>query len=106
MIEQYPLCPRCQGQWLNERYRDYYSCSICYLRCVEGGIPLSSVFPNRFVWMLPLSDKDLFIWDCDRHNCRYLANQHFSDCWQSAIILPWLPFDITAEKLKTLLIFS
>jgi hypothetical protein len=101
MNESYPNCPKCGGEWTGD---DYYSCTKCGLRFIEDKNN-KTLFPSRIVWLSIFHGKDGLYWELDNHSCRYLTGTYYEH-WISATILPWLSFDITKEKLKTLLLFT
>jgi hypothetical protein len=97
----YNQCPRCQGNWIkrnNDKDKEY--CQNCPLikrnRYGHNGIYFSySIldfleYGDRLYWFLIPVDNE----------CSYFNNKH------NAIYLPFLPFDITPQTFKTLLVFS
>lgn len=88
----YLNCPRCQGEWKKCNAFAKQECINCHLRQLpDNGFCLHS--------FLELGDR-LYWFSSFRDDCLYFNALH------NNIKLPLLPFNITSQTLKTLLIFS
>ena len=85
-------CPRCKNTFTEIIPKIFNKCYNCELSCI-------GVTYSKSTYTLPkfLNDCDLS-WIMKNNRCYYLTAHKTYE-------LPWLPFDITAEKLKTLLAF-
>ena len=102
MTMQFETCPRCGDDW---REGEHFLQSACGMWLID---------PYLF---MPVGDIRL-VWD-SKEQCCFVRNQYSiartgvdvedidniynSDNW---LFLPWLPSDITEERLKLLLVFS
>lgn len=91
----YPNCPRCNGPWTLKDGLGYIDCRKCNLSFHERS--------GDHLYILNIinvgDELDFHFHD---NECIYNA----SDRTLSRVILPLLPVDISAERLKTLLLFS
>jgi hypothetical protein len=102
LMMEFSTCPRCGDEWnlsLCGRWKD--SGEICTYRCVKCNLDYGHLAPAvpHGVYLLLSNDK-VILWMLNNHSCWYLPydNERYR--------LPWLPFDITEERLKLLLVFS
>jgi hypothetical protein len=91
-------CHRCHGDWQEDTTRTptiRWKCQACNMMIDELYLTLRS----------PLGDPDRHLgWFPYEHICMYAS---IIDRVQGTETrLPWLPFDITSEKLKLYLLFS
>jgi len=79
-------CPRCFGEWIKINNDDYLYASKCGMR----------YYPTNIYPCVELDfDKNSYLkWWLNFNICKY--NQ---------TIVPWMPFDITLERLKKLLVY-
>ena len=88
------VCPRCNNNWQRENkiiYRKY--CDDCNLFYCHFGLLVIRSF---------LGTDDSLIWQYTIPNCIYGTGTIFG----KNTTLPWLPFNITPDKLKTYLLFT
>jgi hypothetical protein len=95
----YQQCPRCHKDWLHREYAyiNYCNCADCnisYWDDQDGELLCLSSF---------LEDDDELSWDWFDKTCNYW---HINPYGNNYTKLPWLPIDITKEKLKLYLLFS
>lgn len=101
-------CPRCNGEWVNsslssilvDPFKDeranYYACLVCNMR--------SSPFREELTLRNPLKEEYHLVWFLEEEHCGYSSlEEAYND---NILILPWLPFSITKERLSLVLLFS
>jgi len=87
-------CPRCGNEWIN-KFSIKPECKKCLVFYDIADAKHIRLYLNS-----PAPNIKLLVWRFEHNDCI---------CWFSLtepLRLPWLPFDITAERLKTLILFS
>jgi hypothetical protein len=91
----YNVCPRCNSQW-QFKLSPQCACGMAY------HIPPAyhCLVLRSFLGI----EGNYLTWDIDNHFCLY---GNWPECvCGTATKLPWLPYDITPEKLKMYILFS
>ena len=90
----YLECPRCQNSWQFKINRyECINCNINYYLDLNNMIDLYGI----------IHENDRLTWIFKTKKCYY---RYQIDSVYHFLNLPWLPFDITSDKLKTYLLFS
>jgi hypothetical protein len=89
-------CPRCGAKY-NRTSDIFVSCSFCRLHyyCSTTGQTETLTLYNI------LNKDDMLVWSFTYGRCMYGKTDPVCD-----VKLPWLPYNITAAKLKLLLLFT
>ena len=90
-------CPRCLSSWEKSGIDNL---DYCISRCGMGRYKRGPKQLPTFTCENIIEYQDLLLWDCDGKYCKYLKNN------SEIIKLPYLKFDIEADKLKLYLTFS
>ena len=91
---RFNLCPRCHVAWtLINGYSHFkcFDCKICYFPYYE-----------YFELMDIIHVNDQLSWDLLNNRCNYINNVYN----EGILYLPLLPFNITINRLKKLILFS
>jgi len=113
----YDKCPRCNGEWKVEykEISDYgLQCSSCGSRLLKkrGDFVFRIHFTTcMLLWNLNdhsiyAANKEIKVKECQYFKGNCIEEIVKNDYDDMNMILPWLPFDITEERLKLLLVFS
>jgi hypothetical protein len=113
---QFDRCPRCQGEWKpSERSFSEQEPTLmcqCGMQYCESMLPWINRAPRTvartsFDRLMFLFEKHIVIWDfnSDGQVC-IVANNNRTPGMSKYKLVPWLPYDITADKLKLYLTFS
>jgi len=89
-MNQFPDCPRCHSESWEAIGNQDNKCASCNFK---------SIFDNRIL-LFTFSDRSWVAWYPDQNVSRY-----FTPNKSGSIILPYLPYDITLDKLKLYLNF-
>jgi len=88
---KFDTCPRCGGEWNKDAtILNFYKCTMCTMHITidEGEFSLNIELFGFYIG-----------WSSIGNYCIIYSRN-------KPIKLPWLPFDITEEKLKLYLVFS
>lgn len=99
---KFESCPRCNGNWestfvsYKEEKFPFYRCNSCNIH----------YFDNREEVALRgiLKPQTNLVWYCNENYCRYGSMEDVVN--DSTLRLPWLPFTISKDRLKLILLFS
>lgn len=99
---KFESCPRCNGNWesANININDE---KIPFHRCITCDI---NYYDNREEIALRgyLKPSYNLVWFYNEKCCRYGSLEDVM--YDKVLLLPWLPFSITRDRLKLLLLFS
>lgn len=103
-------CPRCKLDW--NRFDcnvmdDVLECQDCKFQIImnDNGQPSSAN------WFIDTATGTQLNWNFQEHACQYNVGSKKSEEFNIWFLfttteLPWLPFDISLNRLKTLILFS
>lgn len=96
---EFEKCPRCGGEWV--KFPDHSTCCKCHMDYTENRLAMK-IGKGDLYWIIKptFGTINTSLVAMNKETCIYADDDKIS-CG-----LPWLPFDITEERLKLLLVFS
>jgi len=92
----FDVCPRCNNAWsIKLEDNTLIECEVCDIFYLK--------YSHLLSWR-PFSNSQFrFIWDCKKLECRFTIGEPGN--WKS-IYLPYLPFNVSVDKIRLYLTFT